>query len=247
MFYHLIIVGSDYTEGKRIALHYTSDHPICGGDVMNDFKYIQKICGEDVQLSIHKMQTTSKEWASIINKDSFFRDIKVTKDKEVFAALIRQSRKINVYDVSSFILSIIPCTQLKLQKLIYLCYADFYKKYKKKMFEEKFYAFKYGPVVKEIRQKYKARGREKINDEIDLEISDNLLSPILARIAFSKNGKEIGMSCLETLKKYGDKSPSELVSITHSKGGPWAKVYKDNIRDICIEDEIIEKYHEFEY
>ena len=32
---------------------------------------------------------------------------------------------------------------------------------------------------------------------------------------------------LETVDEYGDLTASELVSLTHSKNGPWDSVYKD--------------------
>ena len=77
MFYHLIIIGSDYIEGTRIAMHYHSIEPISGTDIMYDYKYIQKICGDDIPLAIHKLITDSPDWDSVVKKDMFFKDIVV--------------------------------------------------------------------------------------------------------------------------------------------------------------------------
>lgn len=245
MFYHLIIIGSDYIEGTRIAMHYHSIEPISGTDIMYDYKYIQKICGDDIPLAIHKLITDSPDWDSVVKKDMFFKDIVVADRKEAFSALLRKSRFISANDLASFILSIVPCSKLKLQKLVYLCYADFLVKYDMKLFEEKIYAFKYGPFIKEIDGKYKTRGKEKIKDEL-YEFTNSEIPPLLARMVFSKNGKEIVNSCLLTIGKYADKSPANLINITHTKGGPWDRTYVVNKRYLEITDECIKKYHQFE-
>ena len=142
-------------------------------------------------------------------------------------------------------MSIVPCSKLKLQKLVYLCYADFLVKYDMKLFEEKIYAFKYGPFIKEIDGKYKTRGKERIKDEL-YEFTNSEIPPLLARMVFSKNGKEIVNSCLLTIGKYADKSPANLINITHTKGGPWDRTYVVNKRYLEITDECIKKYHRFE-
>ena len=78
------------------------------------------------------------------------------------------------------------------------------------------------------------------------EFTNSEIPPLLARMVFSKNGKEIVNSCLLTIGKYADKSPANLINITHTKGGPWDRTYVVNRRYLEITDECIKKYHQFE-
>lgn len=69
-------------------------------------------------------------------------------------------------------MSKIKCTQLKLQKLVYFCFADYLCDTGKELFTDKIYAFKYGPVVDSVWKKYKDYGYEDIdneNEDIDNE------------------------------------------------------------------------------
>lgn len=85
-------------------------------------------------------------------KDLLFNYIKFNilefPSQEILKNLhFKKDRKLKGIDVAKYILSKTPCTQLKLQKLVYLCFADYLCDTGKELFTDKIYAFKYGPVV----------------------------------------------------------------------------------------------------
>lgn len=61
-----------------------------------------------------------------------------------------------------YILARHTCTHLELEKLGYMCYADYLCRTGKKLFKDTVYAFKYGPVVESVYEKYK--GTKEIED-----------------------------------------------------------------------------------
>ena len=46
-------------------------------------------CGKDVSVSTHFVQTDSKSWTSVVEKDYFFRDVEVLESIEEFIKLIK--------------------------------------------------------------------------------------------------------------------------------------------------------------
>ncbi len=83
-------------------------------------------------------------------KGFFFKDVIITSDEETFIELVSQDQELTAYDVAKFILSIIPSTHLKLQKLLYFAYAEFLLRTGERLFKEPILAFKYGPVVESV-------------------------------------------------------------------------------------------------
>lgn len=116
-------------------------------------------------------------------------------------------------------------TNLKLQKVLYYIWRDYYEKTGKRLFEDDhFQAWMYGPVVPSVYYEYWTNVASKIfitdnpKEKIDKEISDFLL---------------------EELKKYRSKSASELVNLTHADGTPWSVCHKKGDKTV-IPFELIE-------
>lgn len=253
MYQHIIAISSSYRLGKRIAWHYSSDEI---SDVV--LKELEKKTKEKIKkpdYSIHKLSTSSISWKSVIEKDSFFEGIKIYEDLDDFLTEISKNKQVSALDIAKLLLSIQPMSNLKLQKMIYLVYADYLKSTKKKLFKDKIVAFQYGPVVESIYQHYKIHGRSRIEFEdktIKLEVKDDdklitldeITVPVtLAKMLQSDNIIDILSSVRKTFEKFGSKSASQLVSITHRDGSPWDMTKKYN--DV-IEDELILKYHSVE-
>lgn len=72
-------------------------------------------------------------------------------------------------DVSSYILSKVKCSHLKLEKLVYMCYADYLCKYNEKLFTDKILTYQYGPIVETVYNKYKNSGKKILKNNIDRE------------------------------------------------------------------------------
>lgn len=241
---HFVILSSSYTMGKRIAIHYTGDEAFDLGFLTKQIRKIKEECGEDVSISTHFVEAETETWESLVKADSFFENIEVVNIDE-FIALINVDRELCGMDVAKYILSLIKCTHLKLEKLVYLCYADYLQKTNKRLFQDFIYAFKLGPVVDTVYNRYKEYGSELIDDQvINSEHIQEL--PSRSRILFAKDGEEKLKSIHQTILKYGKYSASKLVEITHRQGTPWEVSYRQEESFVPIQDEVILKYHKNE-
>lgn len=256
MIIHYIILCNSYTIGQRIALDYAIDSSASKEDlkekyveVQEDTKKIKEICGYSVPISTHMIYTISKNWESVVQKDAYFKNIKLVENVSDFCQIIIQDKTLDGIDIAKYIVSKVQCTQLKLQKLTYFCYADYLCKNNmdKKMFYDKIFAYQYGPVVETVLERYKWYGYKKIDEGKDIKIETKNEMPAISRILFAKDGNEILQSINGTLKKYGELKASELVSLTHKENTPW-KITRDlfDNKRAEITDDLIFKYHKNE-
>lgn len=247
MITHFIFMSSSYALGKRIALDFIVDD----AKIQDRLKeYLDKItteCGKDVSISTHMIQAEDETWESVCRADHFFKGVEVISSLDKFIKLIKQDRKLKGIDIAKYILSKTKCTQLKLQKLVYLCFADYLCDTGKELFTDKIYAFRYGPVVDTVYEKYKKYGYKPIEDEIkniDTTVSE---MPAKSRILFAEDGTEKIISIDSTLKRYGHLTAGQLVDLTHRASTPWTKTPKTTwpFRSE-IKQEVIKQYHKFE-
>ena len=247
MITHFIFMSSSYSLGKRIAL----DFIVVDEEIQDRLKeYLDKItteCGKDVSISTHMIQAEDTTWESVCRADHFFKGVEVISSLDKFIKLIKKDRKLEGIDVAKYILSKTKCTQLKLQKLVYLCFADYLCDTGKELFTDPIYAFKYGPVVDTVYEKYKKYGYKPIEEEkedIDTTVSE---MPAKSRILFAEDGTEKIISIDSTLKKYGHLTAGQLVDLTHRESTPWTKTPKSTWpfrTEISLET--IKQYHKFE-
>lgn len=249
MITHFIFMSSSYSLGTRIALDFIVEDDInIQKELKKDLDKIIKECGRDVSISTHMIQAERRDWKSVCEADHFFKNVKVIENIEEFIKLIQQDRKLEGSDVAKYILSKITCTQLKLQKLVYFCFADYLCETGKKLFTDKIYAFKYGPVVDTVYKRYREYGYEAIEKEtVNIDSKNISEMPAKSRILFAEDGTEKILSIEKTLKKYGEMTASQLVELTHKTDSPWNKTNKsDEENYVPIETDTIEKYHAFE-
>ena len=128
-------------------------------------------------------------------------------------------------------------TQLKLQKLLYFVQAAYLSLLNKPAFNEEIEAWQYGPVVREIYEKFKDYWRNPIEfDEEELRKNYE---------KFSDEEKELISFINETFWKY---SASRLVDITHNHK-PWKDAW-DKGHNIITKKELQNYYKnlfEFDY
>ncbi|MCA4157634.1 Panacea domain-containing protein [Priestia megaterium] len=247
MAFHFIAIMSHYIEGSRIAWHYASEERLDKEVINSFFSKVKRKCGE-VHFGIHKLSTESTSWKSVVEKDSFFDDVISTEDMDTFVEYVSSDQELSARDVAKFILSSIPVSHLKLQKLLYYCYAEFIQRTGLKLFREPIVSYKYGPVVESIFKEFTVHGSSVIDYEEDkafvIPVDKLTAKPSFMKIANSEHGL-VALDCIiDVLQQYGHKSPFELVDITHQEGGPWARVYKPGQNNIITDDHIIQ-YHEF--
>lgn len=232
---HYILLSSSYSIGTRIAMDFVDDH--------DTFEYIaRKIkaeCGRDISLAIHSIESPSTSWQSIVDYDCFFEGVKLIDTVEEFIFLINQDRKLTSLSLARYILSQIECTHLKLEKLVYLCYADYLCTTEKRLFDDIIYAFHYGPVVSSVYEKYKKFDKRVINN-ITKDKETSLAFKSL--ITFTDDGYR-KLRCIDNIiKRFGDYSAFELVELTHVSESPWDLIY-DGSEYKEIPDCVIKAFH----
>lgn len=248
MITHFIFMSSSYSLGTRIAIDYIITNENVQQQLKQDLDKIIIECGKDVSISTHMIQADNTSWESVCASDHFFKDVVVIDNIDTFIKLIQKDRQLQGIDVAKYILSKITCTQLKLQKLVYLCFADYLCNTGRLLFKDKIYAFQYGPVVYSVYKKYKKYGYKSIEEETSDIDSKNIFElPSKSRILFAENGIDKISSIEKTLHKYGNLSATELVDLTHKKNTPWSKTIKDDLVLYSpITLDTIKKYHHFE-
>ena len=240
MITHYIIMSSSYSKGKRIALDYTFENESNYLKLKEVLGKITEKCGKDVSISTHFIQTNSPDWHSVGEKDYFFRDVEKIDNIDEFIKLINQDRSLKGIDIAKYILSKTKCTHMKLEKLVYFCFAEYLCQYNKELYEDDIYAYKWGPVVKSVYSRYK--GYKEIETE-DIDASDVFEMPARSRILFAEDGVRKMQIIDEVIKKYGNLLASDLVKLTHRDFTPWYVSGQGELNNEVITNEVIKKYH----
>ena len=245
---HFIVMSSAYSIGKRIALDYSKQDELQMDDIKKDIDYIKKECGEDVPISTHFIQTEGFGWDKVVELDKFFEKAELIDTKEKFVMILNEDRILNGIDVARYVLTKVPCTHLKLEKIVYMCYAEYLCEFKEKLFNDKIYAYRLGPVIETVYERYKMYGSEYIDGEDDKIIYNETdkKMPIRSRILASKDGLKKLISIDKTLEKYIELSSSELVKLTHKKFTPWSLSGEGKLLNNEIDDVLVLKYHKNE-
>ncbi|MCY9005658.1 Panacea domain-containing protein [Peribacillus frigoritolerans] len=242
---HFIILYSDYKDGKRIAYHKSEDSLWELEAFINQVDELQKNY-KSLSIGFHHIKTSSDSWESVVEYDRFFSDVICIEDYSKFEAKITEDHTVTALDVANLITSRMKCTHLQLQKLIYFFYCNYVKKHKTKPFTEQFFAWQYGPVVKEIYEEFKGYGRNAISVDLVDDTEEILKDEPFKLSAYSRFLKtpthhQVSEVVDETLRQFKDVSAYDLVDLSHIKGGPWDLIYKDGLgRDSLIPHSIIE-------
>ena len=246
---HYIIMSSSYTDGTRVALDITEASLLNIEAIAKIIQEIKQSCGKDVPLSTHLIETGSDSWASVAEYDPFFEDVECAKSVGEFSEKIKMGRVLTVLDVSAYILSKIKCTHISLEKLVYFAYADYLCERRERLFKDRIYAFKLGPVVDSVYETYKRSGSQYVKslefgDDSDVQAGVKEL-PARSRILFAKDGAEKLLSIDKTIEKYGKYTAGALVDFTHRAGSPWSYVDSSRAYQV-ISDKLIMAHHHIE-
>lgn len=105
-----------------------------------------------------------------------------------------------------------PLTQLGIQKLVYLCQGWHLALVDEELFREDIYAYDLGPVVRELRQRFRFLGAEP-----------------LPPTPLTDAGRVLSLSAKRVIDDvwlhYGKMPTSALVDLTHATGSPWDQVW----------------------
>ncbi|KAA6406053.1 Panacea domain-containing protein [Candidatus Tokpelaia sp.] len=124
-------------------------------------------------------------------------------------------------------------TNLQMQKILYLAHMVYLGRQRgEPLIREAFEAWDYGPVCPVLHHKLKIYGAEPVGNIFRsyTQLEDN------------SNEAKILKEALDSL---GNLSGGHLVSITHKRGGAWARNYRNGMRGIPIPNQdIIDEYNE---
>jgi uncharacterized phage-associated protein len=130
-------------------------------------------------------------------------------------------------------------SNLKLQKLLFLCHALYLVRTGRPLVRGSFEAWQYGPVHREAYDAFKGfRGEPITEDAQRFDPVTGMRQPI------ALPADRILLDVVQNIVQFhGSKTPGELVNLTHAKDGPWDHVVnsaKTNANmALKISDEVI--------
>lgn len=128
-------------------------------------------------------------------------------------------------------------THMQLQKLVYVAHGLSLGDRSLPLINENVNAWRYGPVIPEIYDRFKRYGNDKINFDSLPESKPE------SRI--DAESKEI---ISETVDIFGNLSGAQLSEMSHRTGSPWHNIWYDEngkeIRGAVISDKLIKTHYE---
>lgn len=114
-------------------------------------------------------------------------------------------------------------SNLKINKLLYICFGFYGATYGKFLFNDKIEAWQYGPVIPSV---YHAFNNGYFDNNTDFLLKDKQKDSID-----------------KVLSIYGTKAPFLLVDLTHQQNTPWSNAYVSEKKHIQIEKQAIIDYY----
>ena len=153
------------------------------------------------------------------------------------------SSEISALDVAKYLIGLAqrdgnPITNLRLQKLLYYAWGNYWQNYQQNLFDvekEPIEAWDWGPVVNVVYQEYK-----KYDDDF-LEISNE---------EFNNAKKNISKEKQEFMEKfdiaYSKTLTRDMVNTSHCER-PWRETYKENAQHNKINVELLREFFSNEF
>jgi uncharacterized phage-associated protein len=124
-------------------------------------------------------------------------------------------RTVSALQLSHYILSFVPSSQLKLQKLVYYSEGWHLAYFDHPLIDENFEAWVHGPAVRSLWDHYKGRGDYFTNFHLNPEYAEKI------RNYFNRLLRPEQLELInDVLQEYGDKSAYHLESLSHAEM-PW--------------------------
>jgi uncharacterized phage-associated protein len=120
-----------------------------------------------------------------------------------------------------------PLKHMKLQKLVYFAYGWYYAYYDVPLFKETIFAWRHGPVVRDLYHKYKSFSNRPITVKSDTlpELEEEVISMLNY-----------------VWQVYSQCTDVQLRNITHRSNSPWSKSYNSDEWYAEISPESIKNY-----
>lgn len=237
MFQHYVFTATSYSERTRAAF----DLVLQKGQKQQARDLFRKISEKNIHsvptaLHVKTMESDSVE--DLRASDPFFEDMVFCETLDEFMQYLCSDLELTSSDIGQYILSYQDCTKLKLQKLVYLCYEKYLQQTKEKLFTDPVFAFAYGPVSRDLLIRTSDARKENLRWLFLPQYSAESSVIEDCRMSRSADGFQKMEIIHQVLDEYGSLSESELIRLTHRKGGPWHQAY-DGSKWKLISDEVI--------
>jgi uncharacterized phage-associated protein len=155
---------------------------------------------------------------------------------------MQEFRTVSALHLSHYILSFVPSSQLKLQKLVYYSEGWHLAYFEHPLIDEDFEAWVHGPVVRSLWDHYKGRGDYFTNFRLKPEHAERIRN-YFHQLFCSEQLELIN----DVLKEYGDKSAYHLESLSHAET-PWREARNgrplSEHSEAIISKETMKKYYQ---
>jgi uncharacterized phage-associated protein len=155
---------------------------------------------------------------------------------------MRGFRTVSALQLSYYILSFVPSSQLKLQKLVYYSEGWHLAYFGHPLIDENFEAWVHGPAVRSLWDYYKGRGDYFTPFRLKPEPAERIRD-YFRRLLRPEQLELIN----DVLKEYGDKSAYHLESLSHSET-PWREARNGHAQsehsEAVISKETMKKYYQ---
>lgn len=126
-------------------------------------------------------------------------------------------------------------TQMKLQKMVYFAHGYHLAKFGEPLVEEKFQAWKYGPVIPDLYRDYKMFGDAPIF-EPDLIVKSPSINDLNGLCDSAKESIDYTWEVTKNL------TASQLSKWSHAENSPWDNAYIPGVESIQIQNNDIQDY-----
>jgi uncharacterized phage-associated protein len=123
----------------------------------------------------------------------------------------------------------IDITPMKLQKLLYLIYRAYLKKFGKPLFSERFEAWRFGPVLDSVYHEFKSYRDRPIKSFYKEDTGEIF-------IVNESNCSDFREVFNTIWSQYKDITPVKLSAMTHQDGGAWDKSVKNKTYILSDDD-----------
>ena len=134
--------------------------------------------------------------------------------------------------------------QLQLTKLLYIANGFVLQERDDPAFHNPIEAWKYGPVIRSVRETYKYWGDTPIGvlDMCRTALDDKEMVAERRTDLLKIIGREVAGVVSGVVEQYGHHTGGELVDMTHRNGTPWDKAYKPGRNEIITTESIARFY-----
>ncbi len=229
---HYIILGYDLNrKNRKVVLWGNLKNHSRGMNKLYDMlATIRRNVSNPNAYSVNFVESNDTSWESVVKENNFYKDVeKPLDDVNEFIKIINNI-KLSSIDVAYLILYNLPTTEFKLQRILFLVYQAYLKKYKKKLFDDEFFAWEYGPVNRmvfleftEFETHIEGVNVTKEDDSQKITIDDQYND----KIQYHKDKERIIDTVNEIINTYGKYSSQQLVELLTSDKSAWKKTEID--------------------